>query len=216
MGMLSKLAAVNRMLRGASELPVESLTVSPTNESLAAENLLDETNIYEQMAGLNVNTIVVNLVPDSAQNNEINLPDTTLNVIGGWYNEGRMDTGEDFPDNRDRNFVMRGFNPQRLYDLDRLSFAFPDDDSVTIKYTLLIDFEELPVAQQFRITDHASRLYQMTVQGDPNMDAILGGEAQLSRAMGRAADMRSKRPNVYTTGENSLAWQMNRVRRDWF
>lgn len=215
MGTLSKLQAVNRMLRGSSEPPVESLTVSPTNESLLAENILDEENIYEQMAGLNVNTIIVNLIPDPTTT-RIVLPDTTLNVIGGWWNEGVMDTDEDWPDNRDRRFVMRGFNPQELFDLDRNSFLFPDDDSVTIKYTLLMDFEELPTAQQFRIVDHASRLFQAAVQGDPNIDQILAGEQQISRAMGRAADMRSKRPNAYWTGQNMLARRMGRVRRDWF
>ena len=215
MGMLTKLQAVNRMLRGSSEPPVESLTLSATNEALAAENLLDETRIYDQMAGLYVNTLVVNLVPDDTTT-QIDLPDTTLNVIGGWWGEGRMDTGEDFPDNRDRNFVMRGFNPQQLFDLDRNSFLFPDDDNVTIMYSLLIEYVDLPTAQQFRVVDHASRLYQMSVQGDPNMDQLLSQEAQISRAMARAADMRSKRPSIYTTGMNTLARRMNQVHRDWF
>ena len=213
MGMITKLQAVKRMLRGSSQPAVQSLTVTPTNEALLAENLLDEENIYEQMAGFNVNTIIVTLTPDPTTT-RIVLPDTTLNVIGGWWGEGVME-GADFPDNRDRRFVMRGFNPQELFDLDRNSFLFPDDDNVTIKYTLLMDFEELPTAQQFRIMDHASRLFQMSIQGDPNVDNILGGEAQISRAMGRAADMRSKRNNIYTTGQNMLARRMNRVRRDW-
>lgn len=216
MGMLTKLQAVNRMLRGASEPSVESLTVTPTNEALFAENILDEENMYEQMVGLHVNTIIVNLVPDPITTHVV-LPDTTLNIIGGWWSEGRMDiSGEDFPDNRNRKFVMRGFNPQELFDLDRNSFLFPDDSSVTIKYTLLMDFEELPTAQQFRIVDHASRLFQASVQGDANMDQILSGEAQLSRAIGRAADMRSKRPDMYRTGQNMLARRMNRVPRDWY
>ena len=214
MGMLSKLQAVNRMLRAAGETPIESLTDTPTNRSLAAENLLDETNIYEQMNGLNVNTIIVTLTPDPTTT-RIALPDTTLNVKG-WWDENRMDTGDDFPDNRDRNFVVRGYNPQELFDLDRNSFLFPDDDNVTVQYTLLMDFEELPTAHQFRITDHAARLFQASVQGDPTMDALLGAESQISRALSRAADMRSKRPNVYTTGQNTLARQMNRVRRNWF
>ena len=215
MGMLTKLQAVNRMLRGASEPAVESLTVTPTNESLFAEGILDEQNIYEQQVGLHVNTIIVNLVPDPTTT-RIVLPDTTLNVLGGWYSEGRMDTGEDFPDNRNRIFVMRGFNPQELFDLDRNSFLFPDDASVTIKYTLLMDFEELPVAQQYRIVDHASRLFQASVQGDANIDALLAQEAQISRAIARAADMRSKRPDAYRTGQNMVARRMNRVPRDWF
>ncbi len=216
MGMLTKLQAVNRMLRGSSEPPVESLTISATNEALAAENLLDETNIYSQMAGLYVNTIIVNLVPDPVTFT-VDLPDTTLNVIGGWWGEGRMSIGdENFPDNRDRNFVMRGFNPQQLFDLDRNSFLFPDDDDVTIMYTLLIEYDELPTSQQFRIVDQASRLYQMSVQGDPNMDQLLNQEAQISRAMARAADMRSKRPNIHSTGQNTLARRMGQVPRDWY
>ena len=214
MGMLTKLQAVNRMLRAASEQPVESLTTDPTNESLIAENTLDEVNIHAQMAGLFVNTQIQEFTPDPSTK-EIVLPDTTLDVLA-WWDEGRNESGDDLPDNRDRIFVARGHDPVRLFDKDRNDFTFPDDTSVTLKITLLMDFEELPTAQQFRITDHAARLYEASAQGDPAIGQLLAAEAGLSRALARAADMRSRRANAYTTGMNTLARRMNRVRRDWF
>lgn len=213
MGVMTRLQAVNRMLTRAGEQPVESLTSDPTNESLMAENVLDEVNIQEQMAGLHVNTIVVQLDPDPTTS-EIVLPDTLLSVLPWWDEAGKFESGDDMPDSRDRDLVQRGFNPIRLFDRDRNSFEF--DDSVTVKYTLLMDFEELPAAQQFRVADRAARIYEAMVQNDPNISNMLAAEASLSRAMGRAEDMRARRQNAFTTAQNTLARRMNRVRRDWF
>ncbi len=143
------------------------------------------------------------------------MPDTTLQVEG-WYNEHGPNNDDSMDDFRLRRFDIRRVNSATmLFDLDRRSFLFPDDATVTVKYSLQLDFEELPSAQQFRIADLAATEYEAIVQGDPQMGQYLRSEGLQSRAKGRASDMRSHGYNVYKTGENHAARRMNRVPRDW-
>jgi hypothetical protein len=210
--MLTKLDAVNRILRAASEPPVDSLTVSPTNESLMAEQVLDETNIQFQAHGLTVNTSILSFIPDPGTF-EIVLPDTALQVMA-WWDENRGNP--DFLDSRDFDVVQRRVaSITKLYDRKKNTFLFEDVDSVTLKIVLLMDFEELPAAIQFMIIDHAARLYEASTQGDPAMAALLAANSGLSRALGRAHDWRTREFNAYITGQSSGPKRMNRVPRDW-
>lgn len=210
--MLTKLDAVNRMLRAASERPVNSLTVSPTNEALMAEQILDDSNIQFQSHGLTVNTAINSYVPDAGAGNEIVLPDSTLQVMA-WWDENR---GNGFLDSRDMEIVQRRVGGvTKLYDTKKNTFAFDDVESVTLKIVLLMDFEELPAAIQFMIADHAARVYEALTQGDSNVAAVLAANAGFSRALGNAHDWRTKQFNAYSTGQSSGPRRMNRVPRDW-
>lgn len=211
MGRLTKLDAVNRILAAASEQPVQSLTVTPTNESLLAESVLDEVNLREQAQGMDCNVKIDVFSPDV--NGEIILPDTTL-YVEPWYNEYGRDV--DMPDSRWREVTVRGAPSGtgiKLFDLRETTTVF--DDDVTLKVVLLLDFEELPLLQQFRVTDMAARLYEMREQGDPAVGALLEREAQFSRAMGRAHEWRSRRLNLFRTSQSYLARLLRRVRRPY-
>lgn len=204
MGQLSKLMAVNRILRGAGENPVSSLDDTLINETLMAETILDEVNITEQMTGLHCNTIVEELEPDS--NQFIYMPDTIL-WVNSWYLTQGGKTSLDL------NLSTRGNNPTKLYNVTDLTDLF--EESVVVKYAILMDFEDLPTPIQFQITDNAAMLYQMATVGDPQMNQSLSQAALISRAKGRAADIRAAKANAFTTGRSQGPKQLRRVPRNW-
>jgi hypothetical protein len=78
MGALSKLDAVNRILRSAGEYPVSTLSVTGSNDVTIAVQTLDETVLFIQLAGLNNNTEVKNMLPDSS--GRIVIPDNVISV----------------------------------------------------------------------------------------------------------------------------------------
>lgn len=205
MGYLSKLDAVNRILRGSSENPVSSLIDTQINETLMAETVLDETSIREQMSGLHCNTVAIELEPEP--DNTIILPDTVLQVYSWYLPDGGKSS-------LDKNFATRGHNPTLLFDVKENTDQF--DESQVVRYTLLLDFEDLPTAEQFRITDIAAQVYQMAVQGDNAVNQMLTQIALHSRALGRAHDIRTYRANSFLTGRSPGPKQIRLTPRRWW
>lgn len=195
MGAMTKLTAVNRMLRGAGEYPVNTLEDTGVNDTDVAQDLLDETNMQVQMLGLNFNTEKFTYTPNSDGN--IIISDNTLYVVGD-------------EDDRFKQITQRGKNPTLLYDLTNNTDVW--DEDVTVKITVLYPFEEVPTPIQFEITDLAARIYQMVSIGDTNMDAVLNQMAVISRVYGRGSDMRVRRPSMFR-GRSLNARQA--TRRDW-
>lgn len=179
---LTKLEAVNRILRAAREHPVSSLGSSTENDSLMAEDILDEVLTREQMTGLHVNTVKTSFTPDS--NNQVILPDATLAVAGADQHVHR-------------DYFHKEVNGQIfLFDGGETpaSSIFTDDSTVYIRITQRMDFEDLPVQHQFSIVDQAAVEYQEAVLGSSTLGRALEARAARSRAIARAYDMRS-RPN---------------------
>lgn len=176
MGALSKLDAVNRILRAAGEYPVSTLAVTGSNDVTIAQQTLDEVTIHVQLTGLNCNTVEKQVLPDSS--GKCYIPDNTLVVDS---------SGTD----RHRNIVQRGRAPTYLFDVDNNTDVFTIGTPLNIKITTLLSFEDLPTAEQFEITDQAARMYQMATVGETNQDKILQELAFMSRAKSRAANMRS-------------------------
>lgn len=176
MGALSKLDAVNRILRSSGEYPVSTLSVTGSNDVVMAVQVLDEETIKTQLPGLNCNTVYTEVSPDST--GRILLDDAIISI-----------------DTRDidlsRNLVQRGRNPTYLYDVDNDTDVFTIGSPIKVRIVRNLKFEELPTAEQFMIVDSASRSYQMATVGDVNQDRILQETSIMSRALGRAADMRS-------------------------
>ena len=176
MGALSKLDAVNRILRASGEYPVSTLAVTGSNDVTIAIQTLDELTLYTQMEGLNCNTTVSVLYPDSE--GVIYIPDSTLLVDT---------TGVDY----NRNVVQRGRTPTYLFDVDNNTNLFAIGAPLNIKIVSALSFEELPTGGQFEITDQAARMYQMATVGEIAQDKLLSEVAFMSRVKGRAANMRS-------------------------
>lgn len=176
MGALSKLDAVNRILKASGEYPVSTLSITGSNDVVMAVQTLDEAVIQAQLPGLNCNTAYVDMYPDA--DGKIKIADDVISI----------DThGIDVS----RNIVSRGRNPTYLFDVDNNTDEFEIGKSIRVRVVYNLKFEDLPTAEQFMVTDLAARMYQMASVGDVNQDRILQEMAIVSRAVGRAADMRS-------------------------
>lgn len=192
---MTKLEAVNRVLRAAREHPVSSITSPTENDSLMAVTILDEVNKRVQMNGLHCNQTQTSFIPDSGNSDKVVLPDNTLQVRG--WNE-----------HQDRNFFHRCVDGVvLLFDatpdpLAAATTAFDEDDEVFIRITQMLEFEDLPQPIQFWIADEAAQEYQMAVMGSSTMDKHLRERAFLSKVEGRKYDMRSRPANLITHGRS--------------
>lgn len=188
MGKMTKLQAVNRMLRSANEYPVVSLTDDGVNDTNIAEDVLDETNFMVQIEGQNCNTTEEERHPTTE--GYILLPDGTLHV-------------EAMDEDRGINVTVRGARgDMKLYNVDDNTFVF--EDSIKLKMVIGLDFEELPTPMQYWVTDMAARLYQATTVGDFGMDRLLQEIAASSRALARSQDMRERHRSILE-GTNARA-----------
>ena len=188
MGALSKLDAINRILRASGEYPVSTLSVTGSNDVTLAIQTLDEITLQCQMTGLNCNTVEKDLLPDSS--GIIYIPDNTLAVDT---------TTTDYY----RNIVQRGRTPTYLFDVDNNTNVFEIGVAVHVRITTSLEFEELPTPEQFEITDQAARMYQMATVGEMSQDKLLQEIAMMSRAKSRAADMRSRDVSAFTSNTKS-------------
>jgi len=197
MGALSKLDAVNRILRASGEYPVSTLSVTGSNDVTLAIQTLDEVALQCQLTGLNCNTVDKEVLPDI--NGRIWIPDNTLSVdtIGTDYS---------------RNLVQRGRNPTYLFDVDNNTEVFTVGTAINVRITTSLEFESLPTAEQFEIVDQAARMYQMATVGEAAQDKLLQEIAFMSRAKSRAADMRSRDVSAFTSNTKS-AWPTIGARR---
>lgn len=197
MGALSKLDAVNRILRSSGEYPVSTLSVTGSNDVTLAVQTLDEVAIQVQMTGLNCNTVAKDFLPD--KNGKVYIPDNTLAVdtIGTDYG---------------RNLVQRGRSPTYLFDVDNNTDVFTIGTPVHVKITTSLEFESLPTAEQFEVVDMAARMYQMATVGETSQDKLLQEIAFMSRARSRAADIRSRDVSAFTSNTKST-WPYVGARR---
>lgn len=197
MGALSKLDAVNRILRAAGEYPVSTIAVTGSNDVTLAVQTLDEVALQTQLTGLNCNTVEKTYLPDSS--GRIYIPDTTLAIdtIGTDYG---------------RNVVQRGRAPTYLFDVDNNTDVFTIGTPLYVRVTIALDFEALPTAEQFEITDLAARMYQMATVGEASQDKLLQEIAFMSRIKSRAADIRSRDISAFTSNTKS-SWPYIGARR---
>jgi hypothetical protein len=207
---LSKLEAVNIVLRGAREHPVSSLDDDATNETLVAEQVIDEWNLDLQALGLHNNTFEQTLTAATAASTGINvgdvvLPPNTMSVRSwgtdlDWKVDAREDEGN-----------------LKLYDLEDETFDFSTKTEITLLLMLFLNFDDLTALQQRAIADQAAHEYQMFVVGSSTMNDILSARARRSRAQARSENIRKMRPNIFTNARSNLAASAARavVRRWW-
>tara|TARA_R110001583_G_scaffold8524_8_gene40885 strand:+ start:1822 stop:2475 length:654 start_codon:yes stop_codon:yes gene_type:complete len=204
---LTKLEAVNRILRAAREHPVSSLTTGSTNDSLLAEQILDDVLTREQMTGLHVNQTEAAFTRGS--DNKILLPSNTL-AVKGW-NQHVF-----------KNYYHKEVDGEvLLFDADNqpatsdFSSNGADEATAYLRITWRATFDELPSAYQFSIVDQAAVEYQESVLGDPGLGTKLEQRAGRSRAVARAYDMRARPNNQMDDGRSSGPRWGNYVQRSW-
>ena len=187
---MTRTDAVNRILRAANEHPVSDLGSETSNDTLMAEQILDEITKREQMTGQHVNTTETSFIPDSANNDRVALPDNTVQVKG-WNRHTY------------RNFFAKEVTGLiLLHDADEepATFSFANDAEVFIRITQSLTFEELPLPHQFSVVDQAAVEYQQHVLGSESLNRDLQQRAFRSRAIARAHDMRSTPHSQFDDG----------------
>lgn len=203
MNRYTKLMAVNRILRAASEAPVNSLDEAPTNENLLALQILDEVILERLLRGVSNNMFVREFTPDD--DGFIFLPNNTLSAEA-WYLDVKMvltTTG-----------TGTIGDPYKLYNVTDDTDVF--ESPVTLRVITLLDFEDITPAEQKAIVDIASAEYEAATVGDPSRGQQLSRQSMISQAEAKANDMRLKRRNLFDARARTNGPRMLRtVKRPW-
>ncbi len=188
MGALSKLEAVNRILRSAGEFPVSTLN-SQSNDTLLAVSVLDEQTLYANMEGTLQNTVYTTIT--ATADGYFLLPDTLLHIETVGQDAGVI-------------VSTRGNNPTYLYDVVNNTTTW-SCDQLEVQQVIRLDFDDLPTQTQFSVCDSAARMYQMQTVGDVNQDQLLMQQQMLSEARSKQADARSRKANfLWGMNENPM------------
>ncbi len=158
----SKLDAVNSILLGIGEAPVNTLG-SGLQEAEIAEVTLNNISREVQSQGWTFNTeIRYSLARDGA--GEINLPSNCLKV--------------------DTTTILRDYKTdvversRKLYDRVTNSFTFTKDIETDI--VVLLGFEELPETARRYITLRAARKFQENILGSTTLSKLQADEEQIA------------------------------------
>ena len=156
---MTKLDAINRLLRSVQAPDLTSLMEEDLlYEQQLAKDIFERTNIYVQSLGWWFNTLEVTLKPDI--NGYISIPSNYLYV--------------DPVDPTKNYIVMNG----KLYNADKQTFDFSDENEVKVEVVLLLDFEQLPIPAQEYITIKAEKEMQVKVFGEVYDNTIAQREAE--------------------------------------
>lgn len=188
---LSRLEAVNIILRGSGEQPVNSLSEDGSNDVSIAEACLTETTAFILLSGGYTNTEVKTYNPDS--NGYISLPTGILDV-----------------DSTDSTVqvTMRGHNPCRLYNITDGDYVF--DEAMELRITYLVQFEDLPPWVQYHIATAAAVQYQMATKGDPSLDAHLRAMAMKAQAVYEQNNANQAQKTLFNNSKVNAYWARNR------
>jgi len=166
----SKLDAVNSILLGIGEAPVNTLG-SGLQEAEIAEVTLDNISREVQTLGWHFNT-EVRYTLGKTESGIINLPSNCLKV--------------------DTTAVLRDYNTdvversRKLYDRVKNTFVFTTDIETDI--VVLLDFEDIPEAARRYITLKSARKYQENIIGSPVLSRLQADEEMLSLMALREAE----------------------------
>ena len=175
----SKLDAINSMLIGIGEAPVNTLN-SGLQEAEIAEIVLDSISREVQSAAWSFNTdIRYILSPNSSK--EILLPTNTLQV-------DTTGLKRDY----DSDIIERN---GKLYDRTKNTYEF--DGEVKVDLVYLFEFENLPEVARRYITLRAGRKFQENILGSNEMTQLQWKDEQQALAALRDADSQAADFNIF-------------------
>lgn len=186
------LSAVNTLLAGIGEAPIQTLDGPLTHDVALALNTLEDVGRDVQTEGWFCNTESSFPLPVDAKG-EIPVPANTIRLA--------------FPADAPQPIVIRG---NRLYDLERHTFSF--ESEVTADIVLILAFEDLTETLRQYVTIKAARLFQDRAVGSPQLHGFQERDELGARAKALDEDVELGRYNVQkgTTGFMG-GWQVAKV-----
>ena len=175
----SKLDAINSMLIGVGEAPVNTLN-SGLQEAEIAAITLTTVSREVQSSGWTFNTdLKITLVRNTANNIVVPLNTLQVDTLG-------------LKRNYDTDVVLRS---GKLYDRTKNTFEFTADIEVDI--VLLFDFEELPEIARRYISLRAGRKFQENTIGSSEMTQLQYKDEQSALFALRDADAQAADFNIF-------------------
>jgi len=209
---LTELEAVNYMLISAGEQPVAALgTADQGTDTVTAQFILNDVVTKEfQERGLDEN--VYETIIAAAGDNTVSLPAGTIDV----YLRDLLEVTDSSGENKGQmNVTVRD---GKLFNVTSQTNDFSDYTSKVatqggfrLVVKVYLPFTSLNVATRRSIMEESARRYQMLTQGASNVDAMLNGRAQISRAQGRANDMNNKGRNLFDGSDYNRFFAVNRT-----
>jgi len=175
----SKLDAINSMLFGVGEAPVNTMN-SGLQEAEIAAITLDTISREVQSAGWAFNTDIRYTLSLNSDNH-INVPSNCIHI----------DTTS-LTRNYDSDIVMRN---QKLYDRTKNTYEFTG--SVEVDMIVLLEFEELPEVARRYITLRAGRKFQENILGSGEMTQLQFKDEQQALFNLREADAQNSDFNIF-------------------
>lgn len=173
----TELEAVNTMLSGIGEAPVNSLSEVTADVSLA-RHILNEVSREIQLEGFQWNTEDdYPLTPDI--HGLIKLHPSIVRVH--------------FREPSDRELTIRG---NQVYDRINHTFTFPQGTAIFCTVTLLLPFEQLPEAARRYTTLKALRIFQERVVGSQVLSQYQQADEARARVQLMGEERRQGRPNL--------------------
>lgn len=192
MAILTRLDAVNEMLRMLSLAPVSSLDDTENLKSSIAQETLESSRVEILSMGWHANKVKVTLEPDV--DGYIAVSSTVIEI------EALKNTDDqEIPD-----VTVRG---DRLFDITNNTEVFTKNVNAYITYDL--SFEDIPVSLRRFVLAHAKRRFQMNMQGNTATDSILREELALAQIQAKKEDLKKQRFNALT-GNTSVNDVVNR------
>lgn len=206
---LSRLGAVNTMLRSVGETPVNSLASGFPLAALA-EGILDDKVREILEPGWTANTrLGVTLTRDS--NNQFLVGQDVLNVYPS--------NGPPRADSRPRyssylEFTVRESTLQAgkfvLYDVNNDRDTWPNDEQITVDLVSLLDFEALPPHLQFYIQYAAAHQFQKGAMQSRVLREFTQEDVENALAHAVDRDMTYDKTNILRDNPSSYAMTYRR------
>lgn len=181
MALLTKLDAVNEMLRMLSLAPVSSLDDTENLKSSIAQETLESSRIEILSMGWHANKVEVTLEPDI--NGNIIVASTVIEV-------------EPLKNTDDYTIPDVTVRDDRLFDITNNTEVFTKNVNAYITYDL--PFEDIPLSLRRLVLAHAKRRFQMNMQGNAGTDSILREELAMAQIQAKREDMKKQRFNILT------------------
>lgn len=181
----SELDAVNCILSGIGEAPINSLS-DTTNDVTVARHILMEVSKDMQLEGFQWNMednypLMASAPPGEQTLPEITLPPQAVRI--------------QFREPSDRELTLRG---NRVYDRINHTFTFPAGTVILVTLTLMLPFEEMPEAARRYATLKALRVFQERVLGSQVLSQFQAQDEARARAALMADERKQDQPNILT------------------